>query len=162
ARRVPRHALRGRLPRGRRRARPPLPGRAPAAPARSLLEDARRVTRPPAVAVMAKVPGATPVKSRLHAALGAARATELYRSFLLDRLDALRTVNGVHAVVAFTPASARPEMTAVVGDGVPLLAQEGEDLTERLTHVFERLFDDGHAGVIATDSDSPTLPMRYV
>ena len=37
---------------------------------------------------MTKVPGAVPVKSRLHAALGPERATALYRCFLLDRLDA--------------------------------------------------------------------------
>ncbi|MEX2145385.1 MAG: DUF2064 domain-containing protein [Candidatus Rokuibacteriota bacterium] len=43
----------------------------------------------PAVAVMARVPGAMPVKSRLHGALTAERATALYRCVLLDRLDAL-------------------------------------------------------------------------
>ena len=120
------------------------------------------MTRPPAVAVMAKVPGATPVKSRLHAALGASRATELYRRFLLDRLAALRTIPGVHPVIAFTPPHARAEMAALAGPGVALLAQEGDDLGERLTHVFDRLFGDGHEAVIATDSDSPTLPMAYV
>src|SRR5438093_13435606 len=36
----------------------------------------------PAVAVMAKVPGATAVKSRLHPSLTAEQATELYRCFL--------------------------------------------------------------------------------
>ena len=56
---------------------------------------------PPAVAVMAKVPGASAVKSRLHSVLTAARATELYRCFLLDRLDALAELDGVSLVVAF-------------------------------------------------------------
>ena len=37
----------------------------------------------PAVAVMARVPGAGPVKSRLHAALGAEGAARLYRCFHL-------------------------------------------------------------------------------
>jgi rSAM/selenodomain-associated transferase 1 len=120
------------------------------------------VTRPPAVAVMAKVPGATPVKSRLHPALGSSRATELYRRFLLDRLAALGTIPGVHPVIAFTPAHARAEMAALAGPDVPLLAQEGDDLGERLIHVFDRLFADGHPAVIATDSDSPSLPMAYV
>jgi glycosyltransferase A (GT-A) superfamily protein (DUF2064 family) len=43
---------------------------------------------------MTKVPGMTVVKSRLHESLGAERATELYRCFLLDRLDALATLRG--------------------------------------------------------------------
>ncbi len=120
------------------------------------------MSRPPAVAVMAKVPGAAPVKSRLHGALGASRATQLYRCFLLDRLHALSALSAVCPVVAFTPPHARDEMAALVPPAIPLLAQEGEDLSARLTHVFDRLFADGHAAVVATDSDSPTLPMAYV
>ncbi|HTO11273.1 MAG TPA: TIGR04282 family arsenosugar biosynthesis glycosyltransferase [Candidatus Binatia bacterium] len=118
--------------------------------------------RPPAVAVMARVPGAAPVKSRLHAALTPARATDLYRCFLLDRLEALAALDVVRPVVAFTPAHARAAMAALVPPPVPLLAQEGEDLSARLTGVFARLFDDGHVAAIALDSDSPTLPMAYV
>jgi len=56
---------------------------------------------------MAKVPGAEPVKSRLHPSLTAARATELYRCFLLDRLDAVARLEGITPVVAFTPPHAR-------------------------------------------------------
>src|SRR3989454_8928835 len=45
ARRVPRHALRGVLPRGRPGPRPPLPRGARGAPSRPLLDNARRLTR---------------------------------------------------------------------------------------------------------------------
>jgi rSAM/selenodomain-associated transferase 1 len=120
------------------------------------------VTRPPAVAVMAKVPGATPVKSRLHAALTPERATALYRCFLLDRLDALAAVPDVARVIAFSPARARARMAALAPPGFRLLAQEGDDLGARLTRLFARLLGDGHAGALAVDSDSPTLPMAYV
>jgi rSAM/selenodomain-associated transferase 1 len=111
---------------------------------------------------MARVPGAAPVKSRLHAALTADRATELYRCFLLDRLDALDAERAICPVVAFTPTHARAEMAALVASRFPLLAQEGDGLGERLTHVFDRLLHDGHAAAIALDSDSPTLPTAYV
>ena len=33
---------------------------------------------------------------------------------------------------------------------------------QRLTGVFDDLFEDGHIAVVAIDSDSPTLPMAYV
>jgi len=114
-----------------------------------------------AVAVMAKVPGAAPVKSRLHAALTEARATELYRCFLLDRLDAVAAVPGIAPVVAFTPAAAHAQMTALAPPGFRLVPQEGEGLTERLTRLFDRLLGE-HPAVLAMDSDSPTLPMGYV
>ena len=63
----------------------------------------------PAVAVMAKVPGATPVKSRLHPSLTAEQATELYRCFLLDRLDAIAGLAEIAPAVALPP-SARARM----------------------------------------------------
>ncbi len=117
---------------------------------------------PPAVAVMAKVPGESPVKSRLHSALTAARATELYRCFLLDRLDALAELGGVSLIVAFTPAEAAGRMKELAPSGFRLVAQRGADLGERLSALLRELLEDGHAGAIAIDSDSPTLPMAYV
>ena len=118
--------------------------------------------RPPAVAVMARVPGAGPVKSRLHDALTPAQATSLYRCFLLDRLDALADVPGIAPVVAFTPAGAGAVMAALAPAGFRLLPQEGDDLSTRLARLMERLLGEGHPAVLAMDSDSPTLPMAYV
>jgi hypothetical protein len=111
---------------------------------------------------MAKVPGESPVKSRLHSALTAARATELYRCFLLDRLDALAELGGVSLIVAFTPAEAAGRMKELAPSGFRLVAQRGADLGERLSTLLRELLEDGHAGAIAIDSDSPTLPMAYV
>ena len=116
----------------------------------------------PAVAVMAKVPGAAPVKSRLHPALTAARATELYRCFLLDRLDALAAVPDIAPFVAFTPPEARRQMAALAPPRFGLVAQEGLGLDERLPRLFARLLAAGHPAALAMDSDSPTLPMAYV
>ena len=118
--------------------------------------------RAPAVAVMAKVPGATPVKSRLDPALTPDRATELYRCFLLDRLDALARVPGIEPVVAFTPAAAADTLQALVPTGFRCIAQHGPDLGARLDTVLATLIADGHRGAIAIDIDSPTLPMDYV
>jgi rSAM/selenodomain-associated transferase 1 len=117
---------------------------------------------PVAVAVMTKVPGMTAVKSRLHDSLGEERATELYRCFLLDRLDALATLRDVTGVVAFTPPGAEGPMRALAPSALRLVPQRGADLGERLSNILTDLLDRGHAGAIAVDSDSPTLPMAYV
>ncbi|MBI2491562.1 MAG: TIGR04282 family arsenosugar biosynthesis glycosyltransferase [Candidatus Rokubacteria bacterium] len=116
----------------------------------------------PAVAVMAKVPGATTVKSRLHGALTPERATELYRCFLLDRLDALAALTGIAPLVAYTPPEARDALAALVPPGLGLLAQRGADLGERLSNLLADLVGAGHPGALAIDSDSPTLPMTWV
>ena len=126
------------------------------------VEPLTRPPLPPAVAVMAKVPGSSPVKSRLYGVLTAERATELYRCFLLDRLDAVGALADVSPVVAFTPAEARAAMETLAPTGFELVAQEGADLGERLSTLLTALLERGHAGAIAIDSDSPTLPMQYV
>ena len=116
----------------------------------------------PAVAVMAKVPGTTVVKSRLHTVLSSEQATALYRCFLLDRLDALATVGEIERVVAFTPPEGGNEIAALVPTGYRCVSQHGRDLGERLAGLLAGLLAEGHAGAIAIDSDSPTLPMAYV
>lgn len=111
---------------------------------------------------MAKVPGMAIVKSRLHVALGEERATELYRCFLLDRLDAVASLRGISGAVAFTPREAEPLMRALAPAALALVPQRGADLGERLSTLLAELLDRGHAGAIAVDSDSPTLPIDYV
>lgn len=120
------------------------------------------MTKLPAVAVMAKVPGATAVKSRLHPVLGVSLATRLYDCFLRDRLDALTPLAGIDRVVAFTPPEARDLMAQLAPAGFTLVPQRGMDLGARLSALLADLLDAGHPGAIAIDSDSPTLPMRYV
>lgn len=116
----------------------------------------------PAVAVMTKVPGAVPVKSRLHAALGADGATVLYRAFLLDRLDALAALDGVAGVVAFTPPDAAAAMAALAPAGLRLLPQRGGDLGDRMAALLDGLLAEGHPAAVAMGADSPTLPMAWV
>jgi uncharacterized protein len=111
---------------------------------------------------MAKAPRTALVKTRLHTVLSPEQATALYRCFLLDRLEGLAAIRDVERVVAFTPPESREEMAALVPAGFRCVAQQGRDLGERLAGVLAELIADGHAGAIALDSDSPTLPMAYV
>jgi rSAM/selenodomain-associated transferase 1 len=117
--------------------------------------------RPPAVAVMAKAPGFAPVKSRLQPPLTAEEARALATAFLLDRLDAVAGLAGAAAVLAFAPSEAAAALRMVMPPGVRLLAQRGDGLGERLTHVFDDLLAE-HDVVLVLDADSPTLPMTWV
>ena len=114
------------------------------------------------MAVMAKVPGAAVVKSRLHPALGVETAARLYECFLRDRIDALSILEGIARVIAFTPVEARDVIAGLAPFEFALLAQRGADLGARLNDLLTALLAAGHAGAIAIDSDSPTLPMSYV
>lgn len=110
---------------------------------------------------MARTPGATPVKSRLHRVLGADGATALYRCFLLDRVASLAALPGLDLTVAFTPSGARDAMAALL-PGVRLLAQRGGDLGVRMANAIEDVARDGARGVVVIGSDSPTLPLARV
>jgi rSAM/selenodomain-associated transferase 1 len=114
-----------------------------------------------AVAVMAKAPGFAPVKSRLQPPLTADEARALATAFLLDRLDAVAALSGAAALLAFAPPEAAAALRTLAPASVRLLAQRGDELGERLTHLFDDLLAE-HAAALVLDADSPTLPMAWV
>jgi hypothetical protein len=112
---------------------------------------------PLAVAIMAKAPRAGEVKTRLCPPLSGAEAAELYRCFLLDKIEQVRSLQGARPAIAYTPEEGRAFFEAVAPD-FRLLPQRGEDLGARLAGTFAALFAQGYAGALAIDSDTPTLP----
>ena len=114
-----------------------------------------------AVAIMAKQPVPGAVKTRLRPLLSDDDIAALYDSFLRDRISQVRSLRGVAPVIAYTPAESRPFFAELAPDFL-LLPQVGDGLSVRLTFLYQQLLDMGHDGVIATDSDSPTLPTEYL
>jgi rSAM/selenodomain-associated transferase 1 len=115
-----------------------------------------------ALAVMAKVPVAGEVKTRLCPPLSLQQAAELARCFLLDRLDQVRGLEAVDALVAFAPPERTEEMRRLVPAGTRLVAQRGDDLGARLDALLSGLLAEGYQGVMAVDADSPTLPSAFL
>jgi len=119
------------------------------------------VTARIAVFIMAKAPRVGEVKTRLCPPLAPAEATELYRAFLLDKIEQVRGLRSAIPAIAYTP----PEERAVfetLAPGVVLFPQEGEDLGARLANSFDALLRSGYTGALAVDSDTPTLPPEYL
>lgn len=114
-----------------------------------------------ALVIMAKAPFPNQVKTRLTPPLEPAWASRLYQGFLLDKIEQVRGIEGSHRYVAFTPLTAQP-FFARIAPGFRLIHQVGADLGERLAHVSEELFDQGFQKVLLLDSDSPTLPPKYM
>jgi hypothetical protein len=115
-----------------------------------------------ALAVMAKVPVAGAVKTRLCPPLEPDQAARLARCFLEDRVEQLGQLATGDRLVAFAPPEREPELRALVPAGVRLVPQTGADLGARLDHVLTSLLAEGYAGAIAVDADSPTLPTAYL
>ena len=116
---------------------------------------------PIAVAIMAKQPVPGAVKTRLRPLLSDDDIAALYDSFLRDKIGQVRSLTGAAPVIAYTPAESRPFFAELAPDFL-LLPQVGDGLSVRLTFLYQQLLDMGHDGVIATDSDSPTLPTEYL
>ena len=110
-----------------------------------------------AVVIMARQPVPGAVKTRLRPVLSDGEVAALYDAFLRDRISQVRSLTGAVSAIAYTPAESHLFFAELAPDFL-LLPQVGDGLSERLTCVFQHLFDRGHDGVIATDSDSPTLP----
>ena len=124
----------------------------------------REVGRPPrvALAVMAKVPIAGEVKTRLCPPLTPVEAAALARCFIQDRVEQLAALPVGDPLVAFAPHDRAAELRALVPVNVRLLRQVGDDLGARLDHLLTSLLGEGYVGAIAVDADSPTLPSPYL
>jgi rSAM/selenodomain-associated transferase 1 len=110
---------------------------------------------------MAKAPRAGEVKTRLCPPLSLGDAAELYRRFLLDKIDQVRALGTASPAIAYTPAEARA-LFEELAPGFVLVSQRGADLGDRLASSLGELLDKGHPGALAIDSDTPTLPLGFL
>jgi len=112
---------------------------------------------------MAKEPRPGKVKTRMRPPLTSRQAAELYRCFLLDRLEEMRDL-GRHTdgAIAYTPASAGEDFSRLGGGRYRTFPQSGGGLGGKLASLFDRAFGEGYETVSVVDSDSPDLPRKVV
>ncbi|MFQ5881480.1 MAG: TIGR04282 family arsenosugar biosynthesis glycosyltransferase [Candidatus Methylomirabilales bacterium] len=113
------------------------------------------------VAIMAKAPRAGEVKSRLCPPLSTEEAAELYRCFLLDKIEQVRMLKEASPAIAYTPAEGRIFFEEWA-PGFVLVLQRGTDLGTRLANSFDQLFAKGYGGALVIDTDTPTLPAGFL
>jgi uncharacterized protein len=106
--------------------------------------------------IMAKAPRPGRVKTRLTPSLPLPAITAFYRCLLDDTVTLARSLGDVE-IALMCPSSDVDELACLVGDGVRVVAQEGEGLAAGLTSVFARFASTGRR-TIAFNSDSPHLP----
>lgn len=121
------------------------------------LEAARAV-----IAVMARRPGASAVKTRLASRLGEADRARLYEAFLRDKLEQVGSVTGTAVVLAVAPPDTEDDMQPWLPPGAVALRQRGAGLGERLEALTGDLFARSARAVIVVDSDTPTLPTAFL
>jgi hypothetical protein len=110
---------------------------------------------------MAKTPGAGAVKTRLCPPLTPDEAAQLYRCFLLDKIEQVRRLERAHPAIAYAPPEGRGTFEAMA-PGFVLVDQRDGDLGARLARSFEDLFARGYTSALAIDSDTPSLPTSFL
>jgi len=115
-----------------------------------------------AIVIMAKAPFPNKVKTRFIPSLSPFEASQLYHSFLLDKITQVKSIKGARPFVAYTPGSSESFFRSIIPHGFTLISQAGKDLGERLKKVSQELFAQGAAKVLMLDSDTPNLPNDYI
>lgn len=113
----------------------------------------------PVIIVMAKVPRAGQVKTRLRPFLTDEQCASLAICFLKDTVaNAVKAAPKV--VVAFSPPEDRKLIESFLTNEIILIEQQGNDLGERLESAIESAENLGSSPIITIGTDSPTLPLK--
>jgi rSAM/selenodomain-associated transferase 1 len=120
------------------------------------------MSKPPALVIMAKAPAVGRTKTRLCPPLTPARAAQLYEALLRDTIHLAAGVEGVQLAIALTPPEATDLFERWSPPGTLLFPVSGADIGACLDRVLGSLLDAGHTGVMALNSDGPTLPAAHL
>jgi len=119
---------------------------------------------PQALVVMVRLPIPGLCKTRLCPPLTELQAADLYQAFLTDIGRELQSWSApVDIWLAWHGEGGDAgELAALFPEHTYLLAQQGDSLTERMTTVFEQLFERGYRRIVMRNSDSPHLPLAFL
>lgn len=112
----------------------------------------------PIIGLFAKEPVAGQVKTRLSPALTAEQACRLYQTALSETVNRLLAAD-LQLVICY---AGRREWFSENFSDLPLLAQRGDVLGDRMGNAVQELFALFAGPVLLTGSDSPDLPISLV
>ncbi len=122
----------------------------------------RRYRRGVALGVMARAPS-SPGKTRLASEVPEPRLRGLREALLRDTFAVAAAAADAEALVFFTPAGSEHEIAALVDRPLPMVAQVGDDLGERMAAALDHLLRSGeYAGAMLVGSDVPLLSAEHI
>ena len=114
-----------------------------------------------AVIIMAKVPSAGNVKTRLQPVLAFEECAALSEAFLQDAVSKAKAVCE-KVILAYTPPSEINSLKKILPPENLFVEQTGNDLGEKMFNAFEFAFEQKSDAVVMIGTDSPTLPMDFI
>jgi rSAM/selenodomain-associated transferase 1 len=121
--------------------------------------------KPVAVAIICKTPAPGKSKTRLSPPLRPEECAAISSCFIRDLSQTIQSVaedgDAVGGAV-YTPFGSEAALRRLLPDGFTLTLQAEGDLGARLLKGTADLLNDGYAGAILVNSDSPTLPKEIL
>ncbi len=108
--------------------------------------------------MVAKPPLVGEVKTRLCPPLTLTQASALYECMLEDIVTQMEECQSAELWIAFAPKG-EAYFRRTFGKKARLIPQRGNDLGERLHHVFVDLANLGYQEIVVTGGDSPVVPL---
>lgn len=112
------------------------------------------------IIIMAKIPRAGNVKTRLQPFLSPEQCAEISEAFLADAMG--KTQNAAdELIIAFSPPSERDYFTKFENK-FRFVEQKGANLGEKMLNAFQFAFLNNPDAVVMIGTDSPTFPPEFV
>ena len=117
---------------------------------------------PRTIIIMAKIPFAGLVKTRLQPFLSPEQCAELAAAFLRDTVKKAQSVC-INTILAYSPAAESNLSDEFSPPELISIKQTGTDLGERMSNAFDFVFErNSDSAVVLIGTDSPTFPVEYI
>ena len=113
------------------------------------------------IIIMAKVPSAGNVKTRLQPFLSPDECAALSKAFLQDAVNKAKTVCE-NVILAYSPPAEINALKNILPSQNTFIEQTGRDLGEKMFNAFKFVFEQKTDAVVMIGTDSPTFPIDYI
>jgi len=114
-----------------------------------------------AIIIMAKVPRAGNVKTRLQPYLTPEQSADFAECLLSDAIEKAKSPRN-QLIIAFAPSNERKFFDKFSLPETLFVEQKGSDLGEKMFNVFEFAFGRKADSVVMIGTDSPTFPAAFI
>lgn len=113
------------------------------------------------IIVFAKAPITGHVKTRLAVNLDKTLVVNLYKNFVLDILQKIKSIK-IQYKIFYDPPDTEHLMAGWLGADNKFILQQGTDLGERMKNAFTAMFEDSFSRAVIIGTDFPDLPVKYI
>ncbi len=114
-----------------------------------------------AIVIMAKVPKAGKVKTRLQPFFTPQQSAEFADCLLQDAINKATALKN-KLIIAYSPADERSFFDNFTNHNFILVAQIGENLGEKMFNAFQFAYSQGLDSIVMIGTDSPTFPSNFI